>query len=194
MRIYEVAQTGTYRLRFMIGDLWFGRGADIVKAVIISGLCAGAIILMDALILEYNTLKTDLATARRELATSKQRTSRLEIWAAGMVSDQAQSHGGQPGGQGNSGPRNTGYDAPLDLGRDELQLLRRYIKIPPAPTGASATVVVGGAVDDQRLMPLPSQISDKVPELIGARFTTDRNGAIIIVRRGSSRINAVVSP
>ena len=90
--------------------------------------------------------------------------------------------------------RTAAPDAPLDLSSAELHLLREYIKVPPAPAGATATIALGAGVDEQRLLPLPAPIGDKAPALIGARFTTDRNGAIIIVRRGSSRVNAVVSP
>ena len=42
-------------------------------------------------------------------------------------------------------------------------------------------------------MPLPEVISEKVPKLRGARFTTDRNQAIVIV--GSrNRAEAIIGP
>ena len=73
MRIYELAQTGVDQLRSMIANLLFGRGSLVVKAVIISGFCAMGIMLIEALVRDYKNLKTELATARSELATGMQR-------------------------------------------------------------------------------------------------------------------------
>jgi hypothetical protein len=42
-------------------------------------------------------------------------------------------------------------------------------------------------------IPVPSPLSDKVPKLVGARFTI-RNGAIIIIKRDSHQVDAVVGP
>jgi hypothetical protein len=42
-------------------------------------------------------------------------------------------------------------------------------------------------------IPLPSPLTDKIPKLLGARFTI-RNGAIIILKRGSRQADAVLGP
>jgi hypothetical protein len=47
--------------------------------------------------------------------------------------------------------------------------------------------------DGGALIPLPSQLTDKVPKLLGAKFTT-RNGAIIISTKNSRRADAVLAP
>ena len=83
---------------------------------------------------------------------------------------------------------------PLELTREEVQLVRDYIKVPPAPPGTAATIQLGGVVPAATLVPLPQQIGGKCPRLIGARFTTDRNGAIVIVGRGSRHVDAIVAP
>ena len=195
MGIYELAHTIANRLRPMIAHLGVGRSSFIAKAVIMSVICATGITLSEALVREYRDLKTELATARSELAANRQRIARLEIWAAGMVSEQAQSHGGPVRlAEGDSRLRNAAPDAPIELLGDEVHLLREYIKVPPAPEGTTPTITLGGLVDEHRLLPLPPQIADRAPILMGARFTTDRNGAIIIVRRGSNRVNSIVSP
>jgi hypothetical protein len=42
------------------------------------------------------------------------------------------------------------------------------------------------------MIPLPSQLTEKVPKLLGAKFTT-RNGAIIIIKRNSRQADAVLA-
>ena len=72
--------------------------------------------------------------------------------------------------------------------------MRDYIKVPPAPPGTAPTIKIGAVVPPAALVPLPQQIGEKVPKLIDARFTTDRNGAIVIVRSGSRHADAVINP
>jgi hypothetical protein len=43
------------------------------------------------------------------------------------------------------------------------------------------------------MIPLPSPVTDKIPKLLGARFAI-RNGTIIIVRKGSHQVDAVLAP
>jgi hypothetical protein len=54
------------------------------------------------------------------------------------------------------------------------------------------TLNVGDPVGNETI-PLPSSITDKVPKLLGARFTI-RNGSIIIVKRGGQQADAVLGP
>ena len=69
--------------------------------------------------------------------------------------------------------------------------MREYIK--PAPSaGAPANTVKVGDVVDGAMIPLPSPLTEKVPKLLGARFAI-RNGAIIIVRKGSHQVDAVLT-
>jgi hypothetical protein len=43
------------------------------------------------------------------------------------------------------------------------------------------------------MIPLPSQLTEKIPKLLGGKFTT-RNDAIIIVKRDSRQADAVLAP
>jgi hypothetical protein len=43
------------------------------------------------------------------------------------------------------------------------------------------------------MIPLPSQLTDKVPKLVGGKFSI-RNGVIIIVKRDSRQADAVLAP
>jgi hypothetical protein len=139
-------------------------------------------------------LKAELASARRELAGAKDRLSRLErrVDTAGPQSAQPQGNLGRPDGVG-SVRADASAAGPLELSREEVQLVRDYIKLPPAPPGSVQTMALGAPVPDTMLMPLPSPITDKFPRLLGARFATDRNGAIVIVRRGSRSADAVIT-
>jgi hypothetical protein len=80
----------------------------------------------------------------------------------------------------------------LNLSREEIQLIKDYIKPAPSAGAASATINVGDPVESG-MIPLPSQLTDKVPKLVGGKFSI-RNGAIIIVKRDSRQADAVLAP
>jgi hypothetical protein len=80
----------------------------------------------------------------------------------------------------------------LNLSREEIQLIKDYIKPAPSAGAAAATINVGDPVEGA-MIPLPSQLTDKVPKLVGGKFTI-RNGAIIIVKRDSRQADAVLAP
>jgi len=83
-------------------------------------------------------------------------------------------------------------EAPLLLSREEIQLVRDYIK--PAPVvGSSTTPINVGDPVTGPMIPFPSPVTEKVPKLLGARFTI-RNGVIIIVRKDSGQADAVIRP
>ena len=140
-------------------------------------------------------LKAELASARRELAGAKDRLARLERRLDTAASQSAPSQGnlGRPLDGAGAVRTDATAGGVLELSREEVQLVRDYIKLPPAPPGAVQTMALGAPVPDTMLMPLPSQITDKFPRLLGARFATDRNGAIVIVRRGSRSADAVIT-
>ena len=92
----------------------------------------------------------------------------------------------QPGGEIRSDQ--TG----LNLSREEIQLIRDYIKSAPIPGATAPAINVGDPVEGA-MIPLPSQLTEKVPKLLGAKFTT-RNGTIIIARKASRQADAVLAP
>ena len=83
-------------------------------------------------------------------------------------------------------------EAALILSRDEIQLIRDFIK-PATIAGSAAPAINVGDPVGSATIPLPSPLTEKVPKLLGARFTT-RNGSIIIIRKDSRRIDAVLGP
>ena len=78
------------------------------------------------------------------------------------------------------------------LTREEIQLVRDYIK--PAPVvGTSAVPTFVGEPVTGPTIAFPSPVTEKVPKLLGARFAI-KNGAIIIVRKDSRQADAVIGP
>jgi hypothetical protein len=82
--------------------------------------------------------------------------------------------------------------AALVLSRDEVLLIREYIKPAPFTGPAAAAINVGDPVNNATI-PLPSALTDKVPKLLGGRFTI-RNGSIVIIKRDSHQADAVLTP
>ena len=80
----------------------------------------------------------------------------------------------------------------LNLSREEIQLIRDFIKPSPAGGTPAPAINVGDPVGVATI-PLPSPLMEKVPKLLGGRFTT-RNGSIIILRRDSRQADAVLPP
>jgi hypothetical protein len=81
--------------------------------------------------------------------------------------------------------------ASLNLSREEMQLVRDYIKPPPV-AGSGEPIKVGDPLMGGT-SPFPSPITDKVRKLLGARFNI-RNGIIVITQNGSNRADAVIGP
>jgi len=82
---------------------------------------------------------------------------------------------------------------PLNLTTEEIAVVHNFIKLPPPAPGAVPAIAIGDLVPEARLMPLPELIAEKVPKLRGARFTTDRNQAIVIIGPGN-RAQVIVGP
>ena len=81
----------------------------------------------------------------------------------------------------------------LSLSPDEIRAIKEYIK--PAPIAGEAispSINVGDYITEATI-PVPSPLTDKVPNLLGARFTI-RNGAIVLIKRDSHQADAVLLP
>jgi hypothetical protein len=75
---------------------------------------------------------------------------------------------------------------------DEIRLIREYIKLAPFNGPTAQPINVGDPVTIGTI-PLPSPLTDKIPKLLGARFTS-HNGTIILVKRDSHQADAVLGP
>ena len=158
----------------------------VLLAIII---CVGTVIAVN----QIRSLKSEIMTLERQLAPLKKqadnaeqqekRNSTEEMNAAlkAVATDKS-----KPTDESHS-PSTT-----LTLSRDEMRLIREYIK--PAPlSGPIAQPINLGDPVTIGTIPLPSPLTDKIPKLLGARFTI-YNGSIILLKRDSHQADAVLGP
>ncbi|WP_369722074.1 hypothetical protein AB8Z38_34935 [Bradyrhizobium sp. LLZ17] len=152
-------------------------------SVVVIVICVSATIVF----MQVKSLKADIAILQRDIIALKLRVARLDqIASANEARDKPSSEIPKP-------PAETRPDrASLNLSREEIQLIRDYIK--PAPIAGSATesIKVGDPITGPTI-PFPSPVTEKVRKLIGARFAI-RNGTIIIVSKDSRQADAVLGP
>jgi hypothetical protein len=143
---------------------------------------------------QIQSLKSDVAALRREVLPVKERITRLEqIEKAKRDLDQQEEAQNKSDAEKNKPGGEIRTDqAALNLSREEIQLIKDYIKLAPSAGSTAPAINVGDPIGGATI-PLPSPITEKVPKLIGARFTT-RNGAIIISTKNSRRADAVLAP
>jgi len=143
---------------------------------------------------QIQSLKSDVAALRRELLPVKERVTKLEqIEKAKPDLDEAEETQTRADAEKNkSGGEIHPVQSALNLSREEIQLIRDYIKPAPAAGTAAPAINVGDTVVGI-MIPLPSQLTEKIPKLLGGKFTT-RNGAIIIAKRDSRQADAVLAP
>jgi hypothetical protein len=140
---------------------------------------------------QNSSLKSDIAMLRRELVPLRERLARLEQESAKR--DAAQQEEAQDKPEADKKTPDAGSEqAALSLSREEIQLIREYIKAAPSASASGPPINVGDPITGG-MIPLPSSLTEKVPRLVGARFAT-RNGAIIISTRNSRRVDAVLTP
>jgi hypothetical protein len=153
-------------------------------------ICAGAVIALT----QIRSLKSEVATLQRELLPLRERAARAELMEkAKQNADQQKESQNQSAAEKNkagSDPR--GGQAALNLTPDEIRLIRDFIKPAPASGTPAPAINVGDTVGVATI-PLPSPLMEKIPRLLGARFTT-RNGSIVILRRDSRQADIVLPP
>ncbi|PDT76892.1 hypothetical protein CO675_14840 [Bradyrhizobium sp. C9] len=138
---------------------------------------------------QISSLKSDNAALRRELVPLRERLVRLEQDAAKREAAQQEA---QDRLEADKKASDAGSEqTALNLSRDEIQLIREYIKAAPSAAGGGPPINVGDPVTGG-MIPLPSPLTEKAPRLVGARFAI-RNGAIIISARSSRRVDAVLT-
>ena len=158
-----------------------GGAAFALLSLVAVAACAGAVVAF----VQIKALKSEIAMLHREVLPLKEGLARLEQAEKTKV-DLDQQEGGQ---KKSSGEIRTEQTA-LNLSREEIQLIREYIKPAPSAGTAAPAINVGDPVGGATI-PLPSPVTEKIPKLLGAKFTT-RNGAIIIIKRDSRQADAVL--
>jgi hypothetical protein len=164
-----------------------GGAAFALLSLLVVVTCIGAAIALG----QIKSLKSDVSMLNREVFSLRERLAKSEQAEKAkrdldQQEEETQAEKNKPGGEIRSD------QTALNLSREEIQLVREYIK--PAPvTGAAAPAINVGDPVEGGMIPLPSQLTDKVPKLVGGKFTT-RNGVIIIVKRDSRQADAVLAP
>jgi hypothetical protein len=152
-------------------------------------IAGGAVIAVN----HIKSLKAEIATLQRELVVIKNETARLEAAESKREADQNDNQG-RLGTEKTAGFGQSRQAASaLSLSPDEIRAIREYIKPAPiADQAISPSMNVGDHITESTI-PLPSLLTDKVPKLVGAKFTI-HNGAIVIIKRDSHQVDAVLGP
>jgi hypothetical protein len=171
-----------------VGSVGGAAFAFLILIMIVT--CAGAVIALG----QIKSLKSDIAKLHQELLPLKERLGKLEqIEKTKRESDQQKETQTKSVTEKNKPGEELHTDqTALSLSRDEVQLIRDYIK-PVLSAGMAAPAINVGDPVNGATIPLPSPLTERVPKLTGARFTI-RNGAIIIVKRDSHQADAVLAP
>jgi hypothetical protein len=166
-------------------------GAAIaLLSLLVLVICAGAVVALT----QIRSLKSKVATLQRELSPLRERAARADLLekAKQNADQQKEAQIRSDVERNKAGAESRTEQAALNLTQDEIRLIREFIKPAPVAGTPAPAINVGDAVGGGTI-PLPSPLMEKIPKLLGARFTT-RNGSIIIVRRDSRQADAVLPP
>ncbi|MCP3401740.1 hypothetical protein [Bradyrhizobium sp. CCGB20] len=159
------------------------RGLLAVLSLLVIMSCAGAV----GALMQVKSLKSELAILQRELPPLKERIAALD-----QIERRKEVQEKQSEQKAQSLRETRSEQPPLVLSREEIQLIRDYIKPAPVVGSPTAAVNVGDAIAGPTI-PFPSPVTEKIPKLLGATFAI-RNGVIVIVRKDSRKADAVLGP
>jgi len=167
-----------------------GGAAFALLSLLVVVTCVGAAIALG----QIKSLKSDVSLLHREVLSLRERLAKSEqAEKAKRDLEQQEEVQSKSAVDKNRSPGEVRADQTvLNLSREEIQLIREYIKPAPSAGAAAPAINVGDPVEGG-MIPLPSQLTDKVPKLVGGKFSI-RNGAIIIVKRDSRQADAVLAP
>jgi hypothetical protein len=179
-----------------------GRPAGISGAVI-AALSLLVILIAAGLFIGVNqikNLKSEITALERQLVPLKKQVANAEQQEKKNIAEQKDLSQDQPpvpgvAQEGKSSTENgplPRLPTTLQLSPDEMRLIREYIKPAPFIGPAAPSINLGDPVSVATI-PLPSPLTDRVPKLLGGRFTI-RNGSIIILKRDSRQADAVLAP
>ena len=120
--------------------------AGVVLAVFMT-LVLGAVILA-----EFNSFKIEMTGLKRDLAVTREKLAKLEanLGAALLSEKMKRSFDDRMLGSTSVTPTTQ-----FALSREEIQLIRDFIKVPPPLPGAAQNINVGDHLPEATLAPLP---------------------------------------
>jgi hypothetical protein len=160
-----IRQNGVGRFEAIL--VWVCLGLVIVCAVVVG-----------VLLVQIRGLTTDMAQMGHEFTVAKAKLNQFEKVARQIVDSEAKTQPRQP---------------PLVLGTADIQIIRQFIKVAPPKPGARPKISVGDDLSGLAAGPIPDSLADALPKLRGARFSSDQDGAIIIIGAGSNRVDALIA-
>jgi len=143
-------------------------------------------------LLQLRNIRGEIRGLKDELTIVRQRVAKAEA-KLNAVSPEARGSTDRTEARAN-GISNRPDPPPFTLSREEVQVIRDFIKVPPPRRGVTRNINVGDVVSSAGLASLPELVMEKIPKLRGARFTVDRSGAIIIAAPGSNRADLIIDP
>ena len=163
-------------------------GAIALLSFLVLVICAGAVVALT----QIRALKSEVANLQRELSPLRERAAKADLLekAKQNADQQKESQNKSAAEKNKTGAEPRTEQAAFNLTPEEIRLIRDFIKPAPAAGSPAPAINVGDTVSIATI-PLPSQLMEKIPRLLGARFTT-RNGSIIILRRDSRQVDAVL--
>jgi hypothetical protein len=123
----------------------------------------------------------------------KNETARLEAAESKREADQNDNKGRLAAEKTDGSGQIRQAASALSLSPDEIRAIKEYIKPAPIADQATSPSINVGDHMSEATIPVPSPLSDKVPKLVGAKFTI-HNGAIVIIKRDSHQVDAVLGP
>jgi hypothetical protein len=151
----------------------------------------GTFIVSAVIFVQFSASKVEVAGLKRDLAGTTEKIAALEANIVAARRDPKEVREGTTARKLASAGETS--QPLLALTHDEVKLIRDFIKVPPPPVGAAQSINVGDLLPDAALTPLPDPIMKKVPKLVGARFTVDRNSAIVVVAPATNRADVVIN-
>jgi hypothetical protein len=161
--------------------------AGILTGIVLAAF--GTFIISAVILVQFSALKVEVANLKTNLAGTTEKIATLEANIVAARPDPKEiKEGVRKLASAGEAPQPL-----LALTHDEVKLIRDFIKVPPPPVGAAQSINIGDLLPDAGLTPLPEPIMKKVPKLVGARFTVDRNSAIVVVAPATNRADVVIN-
>jgi hypothetical protein len=149
------------------------------------GLLVISVIIVAMLLIQIKYLKIEIAQIQR---TTMARLEQVEKVAKQRIVVQ------EPATSEPAIPKKQPQHIPFVLSEADQKLVRQFIKTFPSKPGVQQKIQLGDKILDMPSVPVPDTLVERLPKLRGARFSIDQNGAIIIIREGSGRADAMVAP
>jgi hypothetical protein len=166
-----------------------GMGGVVLSllATLVIIICAGTFIAVN----QIKSLKSEISTLEKKLVSLKKQSDSDQQRITSSA-DQKNPSSLASTEKGRPAAENRPASSALTLSPDEIRQVREYIKPAPFTTAVAKPISVGDPVTTGTI-PLPSSLTDKIPKLLGARFTI-YDGTIIILKRDSHQADAVLGP